>query len=148
MNAENLILIGLCTSLLLVGCAQNRPKSPRICKGHLSPCPSSPNCVSSQSVDEKHRIEPISYGVSTPDAMARLKEIIKSMKRSRIVAEDDSYLHAEFRSVLFGFIDDVEFYLDGEKNIIHVRSASRTGYYDFGVNRKRVELIRSNFAGN
>ena len=143
MNIESLLLIGLCTSLLLAACAQNRVSSPGISEGRLMPCPGSPNCVSSQSTDEKHWIEPLSYVCSTEDAMVTLKEIINSMKRSRIVAEEDRYLHAEFRSALFRFVDDVEFYLVSENGIIHVRSASRTGYYDFGVNRRRVELIRS-----
>jgi len=148
MNAENLLLIGLCSSLLLFGCAQNRTRSSGISNGKLLPCPSSPNCVSSQSADEKHRIEPLSYSIPTPEAMTRLKEIIESMKRSRIVAEEDNYLHAEFRSALFGFVDDVEFYLDPENNVIHVRSAARTGYSDFGVNRRRVEVIRSRLSGS
>jgi uncharacterized protein (DUF1499 family) len=148
MNVENLILMSLCIGLLLVGCAQNRTRSSGLRNGQLAPCPSSPNCVSSQSADEKHRIEPLSYDVSTSDVMAQLKEVINSMKRSRIITEEDNYLHSEFRSALFRFVDDVEFYLDNEENIIHVRSASRIGYHDFGVNRKRVELIRSKLAGN
>ena len=143
MNMENLILMSLCISLLVVGCAQNRSTTLGISNGLLQPCPGSPNCVSSQSIDERHRIKPLSYDVSTPDAMARLKEIIHSMKRSKIITEKDNYLHVEFRSALFRFVDDVEFYLDNEENIIHVRSASRTGYYDFGVNRRRVEVIRA-----
>lgn len=143
MNTENLLVTGLFTSLLLTACAQNRPGSMGISKGQLSPCPRSPNCVSSQSTDEKHWIEPLSYHCSTADAMATLKEIVNSMKRSRIVTVDDRYLYAEFRSSLFRFIDDVEFYLDSENCMIHVRSASRVGYWDFGVNRRRVEAIRS-----
>jgi uncharacterized protein (DUF1499 family) len=75
--------------------------------------------------------------------MPRLKEIINSMPGSNIVREEDRYLHAEFRSALFRFIDDVEFYVDAENGIIHVRSASRVGYWDLGVNRRRVEAIRS-----
>jgi uncharacterized protein (DUF1499 family) len=75
--------------------------------------------------------------------MPRLKEIINSMPGSNIVREEDRYLHAEFRSALFRFIDDVEFYLDAENGIIHVRSASRVGYWDLGVHRRRVEAIRS-----
>ena len=143
MNTGNIILIGICAGLFLVGCARNGSSSLGVNEGQLSPCPESPNCVSSQSTDEKHSIDPLSYGVPASDAMAKLKEIINSMKRSRIVAEEDDYLHAEFRSALFRFVDDVEFCLDSENSIIHVRSASRSGYYDFGVNRKRIELIRS-----
>jgi len=148
MNIENLVLIGLCTSLLLIGCAQNRERNLGINKGQLTPCPDSPNCVSSQSADERHRIEPFNYELPPPDAMAKLKEVISSMERARIVKEQDYYLHAEFRSALFGFVDDVEFYLEPENSIIHVRSASRSGYYDFGVNRRRAEAIRSKLSSH
>jgi uncharacterized protein (DUF1499 family) len=146
VNTESIIIIGICASLFLVGCAQNRSRSIGINDGQLSPCPESPNCVSSQSTDEKHFIDPLIYGIPSSEAMAKLKEIINSMKRSRIVAEEDNYLHSEFRSAIFRFVDDVEFYLDTGNNVIHARSASRTGYYDFGVNRKRIELIRSKLA--
>jgi uncharacterized protein (DUF1499 family) len=147
MNAENLILVGVCATLLIAGCAQGRQDISTAGKGLLAPCPDSPNCVSSQSTDKAHRVEPLSHSAG-PNAIARLGEIIKSMKRSRIVKEEDGYLHAEFRSALFGFVDDVEFYSDAENNVIHVRSASRTGYSDFGVNRKRVEFIRSKLSGD
>ena len=53
------------------------------------------------------------------------------------------YLYAEYSSALFGFVDDVEFYFPPETHIIHVRSASRLGHSDLGVNRKRIEAIRA-----
>lgn len=143
MNMENYLLITLCLGLVMVGCAQSRPKNPEMNQGKLSSCPDSPNCVSSQSADEKHWIEPLHYDIPAADAMARLKKVVSSMERNKIVAEEDGYLHVEFKSALFRFVDDVEFELDSENSIIHVRSASRSGYYDFGVNRRRVELIRS-----
>jgi len=68
------------------------------------------------------------------------------MRGARITEEKAGYLHAEFRSALFGFVDHVELRLDEAANRIDVRSASRTGYYDFGVNRRRVEEIRERFA--
>jgi len=104
--------------------------------------------VSSQSVDEKHRIEPFPYSSSEAEAMSRLKEVVRSMKRARIVEEREAYFRAEFRSALFRFVDDVEFQLDDEQKLIHVRSASRTGYWDLGVNRRRVETIRSKLSGS
>jgi uncharacterized protein (DUF1499 family) len=72
--------------------------------------------------------------------------VIEGMKGSRIAEEIDGYLHVEYRSAAFGFVDDVEFLLDAAGSRIEVRSASRTGYYDFGTNRRRVEEIRSRFA--
>lgn len=67
------------------------------------------------------------------------------MKRARIVAAEERYIHAAFTSALFRFVDDVEFFLDEGTRTIHVRSASRVGYSDFGVNRRRVEEIRTRF---
>ena len=111
----------------------------------LKACPSSPNCVSSQAVDPEHAITPIAYSESRAEALARLKRVLAFMKRTTIVAERADYLHAEARSLIFRFVDDVEFYLPENQKVIHVRSASRVGYSDLGVNRKRVEEIRKRF---
>ncbi len=113
--------------------------------GRLSPCPSSPNCVSSQSSDPKHAVEPLRYSGSRDDARQRMLAVLNSLKRVRIVQSENDYVHAEFRSRLFGFIDDVELYFAEEDGLIHVRSASRVGYSDLGANRKRVERIRRMF---
>ncbi|PKN77140.1 MAG: DUF1499 domain-containing protein [Deltaproteobacteria bacterium HGW-Deltaproteobacteria-10] len=111
----------------------------------LKTCPKSPNCVSSQSEDSGHAIAPIGYSGNRAGAVARMKKVLDSMKRTKIVAEKDDYLHAEATSLIFRFVDDVEFYFPADELIIHVRSASRTGYSDLGVNRKRVEEIRKRF---
>jgi uncharacterized protein (DUF1499 family) len=74
-----------------------------------------------------------------------LKKALSGMKRTTIVAEKEDYLHAEAKSLIFRFVDDVEFYFPVDQNIIHVRSASRVGQSDMGVNRKRVEEIRWRF---
>ena len=107
----------------------------------LAPCPSSPNCVSTQAKGGYHAIPPIPYSGSRKGVLDDLKAILQKMKRSRIIAESPDYLHAEFRTLL-GFVDDVEFYIDREQHLIHMRSASRLGYWDFGVNRRRLEAIR------
>jgi uncharacterized protein (DUF1499 family) len=114
--------------------------------GRLAPCPGSPNCVSSQSTDREHGIEPLRYTGSPAAAMDIVKKVVLNMKRTRIVAEEGLYLHAEFTSALFRFVDDVEFLIDERGAVIHVRSASRTGSSDLGVNRKRVEAIRAAMA--
>ncbi len=111
----------------------------------LKACPSSPNCVSSQAADPKQAVAPIAYTESRAEALARLKKVLEGMKRTKIVSEKDDYLHAEARSLIFRFVDDVEFYLPEDQKVIHVRSASRVGYSDMGVNRKRVEEIRRRF---
>jgi uncharacterized protein (DUF1499 family) len=107
-------------------------------------CPSSPNCVSSLSKDYRHFIDPLHFKDSPDEAFERLKQIVKDEKRSTIIAEERDYVHAEFRTVL-GFVDDVEFSLDRENRVVHMRSASKVGYWDLGVNRRRLEEIRSQF---
>ncbi len=109
----------------------------------LGPCPSSPNCVSTQAQDEGHAIAPFRYRKSRAEAKEALKEIIRSLSRTKLVEEDESYLHYEFTSLLLRFVDDVEFLFDDETKTIHFRSVSRTGYGDLGVNRKRMEQVRA-----
>lgn len=109
----------------------------------LSPCPSSPNCVSTQATDDSHAIAPFRYRKFRAEAKEALKAAIATMPRTKLVEENESYLHYEFTSLLLRFVDDVEFLFDDETKTIHFRSASRTGYGDFGVNRKRMEEVRS-----
>ena len=111
----------------------------------LSPCPGTPNCVSSQEKNSQHRIQPIIFEGSLELAKERLYRVINSMRGTRIITQEDVYWHVEFTTQLLRFIDDVEFYFDESQSLIHVRSASRQGYWDLGVNRRRVETIRSRF---
>ena len=113
----------------------------------LPPCPDSPNCVSSQATNKDQQVDPIVFVLPPAQALARLKQVLAGMPRTRLVKEEGGYLHAEVRSFLFRFVDDLEFLVDNERNLIHMRSASRTGYSDFGVNRRRVERIRKAFDG-
>ena len=110
--------------------------------GQFAPCPDSPNCVSSQSRDVAHYVEPLRYEGSLSHARERLLSVLKSMSGANVVESSSTYVRAEFTSALFRFVDDVEFYFPGDATVIHVRSASRVGYYDFGVNRGRVDRIR------
>ena len=109
----------------------------------LPPCPSSPNCVSTQAQDAGHAIAPIRYRKFRAEAKEALKEVIRSLPRTKLVEEDESYLHYEFTSLLLRFVDDVEFVFDDEAKTIHFRTASRTGYGDLGVNRTRMEQVRA-----
>jgi len=114
--------------------------------GQLNDCPNSPNCVSSQSKDEGHSILAIQFSGNQEQAKDKITEIINGMKRTKIVTSNDHYILAEFTSLIFRFVDDIEFYFpesDGKLTSIEVRSASRTGKSDFGVNRKRVEEFRA-----
>ena len=109
----------------------------------LSPCPSSPNCVSSlETEDVKHRVEPLTWAGDLAHTKARLRDAIGGAGNATFVRETDTYWKVEFRSRFFRFVDDVEFWFDREPAVIHVRSASRLGYSDFGVNRRRIEHIR------
>ena len=111
----------------------------------LKSCPSSPNCVSSLDSDEKHFIRPLIYSATQRNAYQKLVRIIESEPQARIVARKANYIHVEFKSRIFGFVDDVEFFFPLDQPVIHARSASRKGYYDFGVNRRRIEAIRNSF---
>ncbi|PJF22641.1 MAG: DUF1499 domain-containing protein [Phototrophicales bacterium] len=114
--------------------------------GQLAPCPSSPNCVSTQATDKLHAIEPIAYGdLSTAQAREIILNILNNMERTEIITQRADYIHAEVRSALWRFVDDVEFYFDEDAGMIHFRSASRLGRGDMGVNRRRMEHIRSEF---
>ena len=115
--------------------------------GRLAPCPATPNCVCTQAEDAEHHIEPVTFLGSRADAISRLKRIVLSFPRSKVIVESDDYLHFEFRSALFRFVDDVEFLIDEESKRIHFRSASRVGHGDLGVNRHRMNLIREAWKG-
>jgi uncharacterized protein (DUF1499 family) len=110
----------------------------------LAPCPSSPNCVSTLALaeDTRHAIAPFAYRKSRAEAKEALKAAIVLLRRTKLVEEDEAYLHFEFTSRLLRFVDDVEFVIDDESKTIHFRSASRIGYGDHGVNRDRMEEIR------
>ena len=135
-----MVLVGV----IMTGCAGSPPSHLGIKNGKFAPCPDRDNCVSSLSEDAKHRVDPLTYNGSRESALNHLRRVIQSMKRTRIAEESEDYLRVEFTSAVMGFVDDVEFYFPDEP-IIHVKSASRIGYSDFGVNRERVEKIRKLF---
>lgn len=111
----------------------------------LPPCPSSPNCVSSQADDALHRVEPLRFVGEPTGALAELRRIIEATPGARVVAGGERTLEAEYRSRVFGFVDDLMLELDPDAKLVHVRSASRLGYHDLGANRRRVEALRSAF---
>jgi uncharacterized protein (DUF1499 family) len=79
------------------------------------------------------------------DAQQRLLNILNRFERVRIVRCDHNFIQAEFVSAIFGFVDDVEFYFDYDQKLIHLKSASRIGFSDFGTNRRRIETIRKQY---
>lgn len=130
--------------LMLSACVGTAPEGIGVSEGRLAACPGSPNCVTSQgpASDAEHFIAPLTYSGDRQAAMQRLTAVITSLGGSTVRTASANYLHVEFASSLFGFIDDVEFFFP-KKKVIHVRSAARLGYSDFGVNRKRIERIRT-----
>jgi len=127
------------------GFSAGRPQNLGLKNNLLAPCPSSLNCVLSQSSDAKHRIKPIYYATSTEEAKEKLIKVIQSMDGTQIITQDEVYWHVEFTTRWLRFIDDVEFFFMKTEGLIHLRSASRSGYWDLGVNRNRIKEIRSKF---
>jgi uncharacterized protein (DUF1499 family) len=150
---KRLMLIGLAIVLLLVigpivtlatlSLTARRPDNLGVKDGKLAACPATPNCVSSQADDDAHHAEPFRFTTSPGEAWARLVRTVSDRPRVNVVTVDDAYLHAEATSALFRFVDDMEFLLDAENQVIHFRSASRVGHSDLGVNRQRIEAIRT-----
>ena len=118
-----------------------RPTNLGVKEGRLAPCKRSPNCVSSQAepADREHYIAPIAFRGSMDD----LRKAVESMARSTVITAERNYLYAEYRTALLRYVDDLELFYDEAAGLVHVRSASRLGRRDFGVNRKRVEALRS-----
>jgi uncharacterized protein (DUF1499 family) len=147
------MLIGLVVAILLVlapvvllatlSLTARRPDNLGATDGKLAACPDTATCVSSQAEDEAHRAEPLRFTATAGEAWARLVRVLTGMPRVNVITVDDTYLYAEVSSALFRFVDDVEFVLDAENQVIHFRSASRVGQSDLGVNRQRMEAIRS-----
>ena len=136
-----LIPLLVIVTLAVLSATARRPTTLGVRDGRLAPCPDSPNCVSTQSDREVSRMEPMPILGDPADVLPRLRAVLSAMPRARIVTADDDYLHAEFSSALFRFVDDVEFFVDREQRVIHFRSASRVGQSDLGVNRQRMQAI-------
>ena len=115
--------------------------------GKFTPPSWKPNSVSSTvEKNDPHYIEPLKFSGASADAWKKLQGVVNASARVHIVADKPGYLYAEFKSAGMGFVDDVEFALDEAANAIQVRSASRLGIRDLGVNRARIESIRAQFA--
>lgn len=129
--------------LSLAACSGKPPPNLGIHDGRLSACPNKPNCVSSQSSDPSHYIEPLNFDVPAATVQRLLLQLLPQMEGAMLVTAESFYVRAEFTTPLMKYVDDVEFQFDPLSNIVHVRSASRLGYSDLGVNRRRVEDIRA-----
>ena len=143
MNRSILNSFILLNCLFITACSSAHKDVARIVNGKLLPCPSSPNCVSSQAKDPEHKTDAIRFEKKqVTDLHQTILDVLKRMDRATVVSAKPNHIHAVFTTKLFRFKDDVDFLIDADNGLIHIRSASRTGYSDFGVNGKRVETIR------
>lgn len=126
-----------------------RPAHLGVKDGRLATCGRRLNCVSSQAdpADAQRYVAPIRFTGGAVEAVAAARRAVADMARATVVRHEGNYLHAEFRSRLMGFVDDIEFTFDEKAGLLHVRSASRLGRRDFNVNRARVEALRSRIEG-
>ncbi len=128
--------------LPLFSCAGMRPTHLGVHDSALAPCPSSPNCVSSDAKDSAHHVPAFELSQPAPEAWRVARDLVADLPRTVIVTETSDYLHAECSSAILGFVDDLELHLRPSQGSIAVRSASRLGHGDLGVNRRRVEKLR------
>ena len=128
-----------------VSISNKSPEGLGVNDGELLPCPSSPNCVSTQSSpeDTEHYAAPIVYTGDRMKTQLLIESSILNKGNAHLVSSTLGYVHFEIKSSLVGYIDDVEFYLPAADSVVHVRSASRVGYSDFGINRKRIRQIQN-----
>lgn len=131
--------------MLAMSWTAKRPENLGVIMGSLAECPDTPNCVSSTTEKTSHKMDPIPFEGTNSTAMTKLVSLVNSMPRTKITSQSENYLHAEFTSLVFRYIDDVEFLIDSKNNKIDFRSASRVGYSDLGTNRKRMNTISERF---
>jgi uncharacterized protein (DUF1499 family) len=134
------IYTALALMSLLSACSGSPPSNLGIHAGHLSGCPATPNCVSSQASARAQHINMLPISGNSALTQKRLLTVLAGMPRAKVIRTQDNYVHAEFTSQMLRFVDDMELLIDAQG--VEVRSASRLGYSDFGVNRQRVEQLR------
>lgn len=142
-----MVSIVLCHCLMACGTAASsvdHEMNSRFIPETLTPCPPSPNCLCSEDKNAKAWVMPLSFEDDADLAWAQVVGIVESLG-GEIVYHNDEYLHAVFTSLIFRFKDDLELRLDFENRMIQLRSASRVGHSDFGVNRRRIERLRDRF---
>ncbi len=135
--------ICLLATFFALSCSGSRPERADVDSAELPPCPDSPNCVSSDETRESHRVPPLELTVPASEGWPAAIEVVSQLPRTEILSQTNTYLHAECSSAIMRFVDDLELRLHPGRNQIAIRSASRIGYGDLGVNRDRVETIRA-----
>ncbi len=141
--------------LAMLSAGSRQPEELGVADGKLRACPDSPNCVSSQATNASQRVEPFAWPpagerrepgpIPASTAIQYLADVVAEVPRGKVIRQTDNYLHAEFTSLIFRFVDDVEFFADDGAGVVQVRSASRVGRSDLGANRRRVETLRAKY---
>jgi len=131
--------------LMISGCSAVRSEDAGSTR--LSSCPESPNCVSTEAPDNQHKIDVFRLKGDFSKNWPEIQRVVAALPRSAVVKTDETYLHTTFKSRVFQFVDDLELFLNPLNGIISIRSAAQTGYWDFGVNRRRVEQLRHELQG-
>lgn len=132
----------LCVAIVALGCGGRLPDEIGVSQGMLAPCPDKPNCVSSFAEDVDHHVDALSIVGTSLSAWQGLQSIVEAEPNAEIVTKRDDYIHVVYTSMLMRYRDDVEFLLREREGEIALRSASRVGHSDMGVNRSRIEAIR------
>ncbi len=145
------LLVAIPTTLLagvvVLVVLSHRPVELGLVGGKLRPCPEKPNCVCSTASDEEHTIASLTLPQEgAVEAFAQLVSLAEGMAGARVVQHDATYAHLAFTTPLLHFQDDLELHLDPATGEAQVRSGSRVGYSDLGVNRRRVEALRTRWA--
>jgi uncharacterized protein (DUF1499 family) len=138
------LIIGSVLFLLIFSIISRKKPSVGLVNGRLRPCSNRPNCVCSEEKNSPSYIKPITFSGPAKGKWERARQIIREMG-GKIVHEEDDYLWATFCTKIFRFVDDLELRMEEESSLIHIRSSSRVGYSDMGVNRRRVEDFRLRF---
>lgn len=136
------IFITIASSLVFPQATWAMASSLGVKDGYLAPCPETPNCVVSQNPDTSHKISPLEYHSDQATARETLLQVLTVVPRTTVTEQTENYIRAESKSRIFKFVDDLEFYFPDNEKVIHLRSASRVGESDLGVNRRRIEQIR------
>ena len=136
------VLIISLIGLFGLSMTSTRPANLGVKNGKLAKCPDSPNCVCSYPNSGPLQMEPIGFVGDVEDAVSKIKKTVSdNFRQARLVDQDNGYLHYEFTSLIFRFVDDVEFLVDDKTKQIHFRSASRVGHSDLGANQRRMKRI-------
>ena len=128
--------------LLLTACARHLPPTLGVSGASLAPCKKTPNCVYSGAQSKRHSIAPFELAIPIGLAWDAINQLLADNESATVISSSPTYLHAEYKSATFGFVDDLELMVSADKKRIELRSASRVGYSDGGINRKRINVLR------